>query len=79
MAPEYPQFTVRWLQIGYLIRAGWRPVAGWICGIVLFVNGAILPLTTKNPVDWAGVLPFVGLLIAHGAARTYEKTRGQDQ
>lgn len=58
---------------------GWRPAAGWACVGILIINGAVLPLTKGKALDWPQLMLFAGLLLGHGALRTFEKATGATQ
>jgi hypothetical protein len=61
--------------IGRAIRGGWRPLTCYTCGLVLFINGVWLPLTSHQVIDWVAMTPYVSLLAGMMGLRTFEKTR----
>lgn len=63
---------------GFFVR-GWRPFAGWMCGLVLVMHALALPIIQLirfqpvAPIDWTAITVFAGLLIA---ARAFDKSQG---
>jgi len=70
-----------WANACHAVRVGWRPASGWVCVIILFVNGAVLPLARLKgfpiePLDWHQLTPFAGLLVGQAGLRSIEKCMG---
>lgn len=63
-----------------LFLRGWRPAAGWACGVTIVVRGAVVPIIEllrgreAGQFDWVSVTALVGVL-GLGAFRTIEKAR----
>ena len=65
-------------------RAGWRPFVGYSCGLILLVNGAILPMMKPfgfdvAPLDWKALTFLVSTILGLGVMRTIEKNKGTDK
>lgn len=66
--------------ISDLFLRGWRPAAGWACGVTIVVRGAVVPIIEllrggeAGQFDWVSVTALVGVL-GLGAFRTIEKAR----
>jgi hypothetical protein len=64
----------------FLVR-GWRPFAGWACGLVILVRGAAAPIVelargeTVAPLDWVSLVALVGML-GLARLRSVEKREG---
>lgn len=70
-----------------LFVAGWRPAIGWICGLGMFSNFIIVPMTnfvlalTGSPIvvpliDLQTMLPVLLGMLGLGGMRSYEKAKG---
>lgn len=65
-------------------RRGWRPLAGWTSGLILLVNGAILPMSRLlgyqfEPLDWRALSVFVSTLLGMSALRAIEKIKDKEE
>lgn len=72
------------------LRKTWRPVTCFAVGLIVFftagavlVNGIVIPLMTKTPLDLSGLgslvsstALLVGALMPFVLARSYEKSKG---
>lgn len=50
---QWPTFARFW-------RGGWRSTAAWVIVLILFINGAVLPIARLfgwpgEPLDWQGI------------------------
>ena len=71
-----------------LFKSGWRPLVGWICGIIFGFTYLILPIVqlgfymfghAEFPViNTAEVMSVLGGLLGLGALRTYDKKKKLD-
>lgn len=64
----------------FAVRA-WRPTAAWVCVLVLFTNGVLLPMAqlwgvTVAPLAWSDMSVFALGLVATSISRTVEKLSG---
>jgi hypothetical protein len=63
-----------------LFISGWRPSIGWICGIGLFYQFLLQPLSVGlghgfPPLDVNTLISLVTSMLGLGGYRTFEKTR----
>ena len=64
------------------LRSGWRPFAGWTCGLILLVQGVALPIAGRvfgfdtAALPWKDLAVFVGTILGLGVARSVEKILG---
>ena len=78
-----PRSRFEWL-VAFL-RAGWRPFAGWTCGLILLVQGVGLPIAGRvfgfevATLNWRDLAVFVGTILGLGAARSLEKILGASE
>ena len=59
----------QWSTAGRFFRGAWQSVAAWVCVLILFINGAVLPIArlmgfSGEPIEWQGLAVFVGGLAA---------------
>lgn len=54
----------QWGTAGRFFRGAWQSAAAWVCVLILFVNGAVLPIArlfhfAGEPIEWPGLAVFV--------------------
>lgn len=80
--PPLPRPPTRADRVAAFVRTGWRPFAGWTCGLILLVQGVGLPIAARvfhfenPPLSWPDLAVFTTPLVGLGVARSLEKCLG---
>lgn len=80
-AAPSPASPAGWTSVGRYVRGGWRSAAAWVCVLVLFINGAVLPIARLfhfqgEPLDWMGLAAFVAGLVGLTHYRSKDLAQG---
>ena len=71
-----------------LFKSGWRPAAGWLCVLGLWIDFMVFPLVSMglqiagkaaihSPLDVASLLMLLGSLLGLGGMRMNERIKGK--
>lgn len=79
--PLPPAVVGQWGTFGRFVRGAWRAVAAWVCILVLFINGVVLPVARLfgfpgEAMDWPGLAAFIAGLGTLAVMRSRDLNTG---